>query len=222
MSGSRRELWTPFAGLAAAVTFVVGVALAASGPSSNASNAKVLAWYADHSHRTEVIVGAYVLMFFGLFLLWFAAGLRDRLRAAGSTHGRLANVALGGAVLCVGLVWVGAFALAAIPAGQAFGSEPAISSPDVARFLPQLGFGAILVGGMFGAIAMIDAVSIVAMRTGALPRWLVWLGFACGVVLLFGAAFLPMLALPIWLIATSIVLFRRATPETKPATVAAP
>ncbi|HEY7256358.1 MAG TPA: hypothetical protein VH476_06710 [Solirubrobacterales bacterium] len=208
MSGSRREVWTPIAGIAATITFIVGVVMVGNSPEGSDSNAKVLAWYADSGHRTGVIVGAYVLMFFGLFLLWFAAGLRQRLRTAVGEDGRLANVALGGAVLCVALVWGGAFALAAIPAGQSFGSEPAITNPDLARFLPQAGFGAILVGGMFGAIAMIDAASVVGLRTGIFPRWLVWLGFVCGVVLLFGGFFLPAIALPVWLIAMSIFLFR--------------
>jgi MFS family permease len=214
MSGPRRELWTPIAGIAATVTFIVGVLMVGNSPEGSDSNAKVLAWYADRGHRTGVIIGAYVLMFFGLFLLWFAAGLRQRLRTAVGEDGRLANVALGGAVLCIALVWGGALALAAIPAGEAFGSEPAITNSDLARFLPQVGFGAILVGGMFGAIAMIDAASVVGLRTGLFPRWLVWLGFVCGVVLLFGAFFLPLIALPVWLIGMSVVLFRR--PEESP------
>jgi hypothetical protein len=191
----------------------VGVAAVANSPDSDDSDAKVLAWYAKHSHRVGVIVGVFVLMFFGLFLLWFASGLRERLRAAEGPGGRLTNVALGGALLCVGLVWVGAFALAAVPAGQSIGGEPAVSNADVARFLPQLGFGAILIGGMFGAIGLIDAASIVIWRTKVLPRWLAYLGFACGIVLLFGFVFLPMIALPVWLIATSVVLLRRPSAE---------
>ena len=75
----------------------------------------------------------------------------------------------------------------------------------------------ILLFGMFGAIALIDAASIVILRTGVLPRWLAWLGFVCAVVLLFGVVFLPMIALPIWLIATSIVLFRLPAVEATPA-----
>jgi hypothetical protein len=189
------------------------VAAVANSPDSDDSDAKVLAWYAKHSHRVGVIVGVFVLMFFGLFLLWFASGLRERLRAAEGPGGRLTNVALGGALLCVGLVWVGAFALAAVPAGQSIGGEPAVSNADVARFLPQLGFGAILIGGMFGAIGLIDAASIVIWRTKVLPRWLAYLGFACGIVLLFGFVFLPMIALPVWLIATSVVLLRRPSAE---------
>src|SRR5436190_20288148 len=197
MQTSRRDRWTPIAGIAAALTFIVGVAMTANSPDSDDSDAKVLAWYATHSHRVGVIVGVFVLMFFGLFLLWFASGLRERLHAAEGTDGRLANVAFGGAVLCVALVWAGAFALAAVPAGISFGGEPAVSNADVARFLPQMGFGSILLGGMFGASALIAATSIVTLRTGVLPRWLAYLGLVCSIALLFGVFFVPMLALPI-------------------------
>jgi hypothetical protein len=209
MSTPRRDFWTPTAGILAAVTFIVGLAATADSPDSSDSNAKIIAWYADHGHRIGVIIGAFILAFCGLFLLWFASGLRQRLRLAEGPEGRLANVALGGGVLLVALLWVGAAALAAIPAQQSFGGGPALSDADLGRFLPSVGFGSILLFGMFGAIALIDATSIVIMRTGVLPRWLGWLGFVCGVVLLFGVVFLPVIALPIWLIAASIVLYRQ-------------
>jgi MFS family permease len=208
MSTPRRDFWTPAAGILAALTFVFGLAAAANSPDSDDSDAQILSWYADHGHRIGVIIGAFVLAFCGLFLLWFASGLRQRLRLAEGPEGRLANVALGGGVLLVALLWVGAAALAAVPAGQSIGGTP-LSNADVARFFPSLGFGSILIFAMFGAIALIDATSVVIMRTGVLPRWLAWLGFVCGVVLLFGAVFLPVIALPVWLIASSIVLFRQ-------------
>ncbi|HKH23768.1 MAG TPA: hypothetical protein VKA88_09095 [Solirubrobacterales bacterium] len=209
MSTPRRDFWTPTAGILAAVTFIVGLGMAADSPDSDDSDAQILSWYADHGHRVEVIIGAFVLAFCGLFLLWFASGLRQWLRLAEGPEGRLANVALGGGVLLVALLWVGAAALAAIPAGVSFGGSPDLSNADLARFLPSVGFGSILIFAMFGAIALIDATSVVIMRTDALPRWLGWLGFVCGVVLLFGVVFLPVIALPIWLIAASIVLYRR-------------
>jgi hypothetical protein len=220
MQAPRRDFWTPAAGVAAAITFVIGLAFAANSPNSDDTDAKVLAWYADHGHRVGVIVGAFLLAFFGLFLLWFAAGLRERLRAAEGAGGRLSNIAFAGAVLCVAAVWSGGAALAAVPAGQSLGGSP-LSNADVARFVPSAGFGAILLFGMFGAIALIDAVSIVIFRTAVLPRWLGWLGFVCAIVLLFGIAFFPVIALPIWLIAASIVLFRTTSSEAEPATPAA-
>jgi hypothetical protein len=209
MTAPRRDFWTPTAGILAAITFIVGVVLATDSPDADESNAKIIQWYADHGHRVGIIVGAFVLAFCGLFLLWFAAGLRQRLRLAEGPEARLANVALGGAVLLTGLLWVGASLLAAIPAGVSIGGANAVTVADLARFLPQAGFGAILLFSMFGAIAMIDAASVVIMRTDLFPRWLGWLGFVCGVVLLLGVFYLPMIALPIWLIAASIVLYRQ-------------
>jgi hypothetical protein len=211
MATPRRDFWTPTAGVLAAITFLVGVVMVSNSPDSDDNNAQIIEWYADHGHRVTVIVGAFILAFCGLFLLWFAAGLRQRLRLAEGGEGRLSNVALGGAVLLIGLLWVGASLLAAIPAAESLGGVNALTVSDVGRFLPQAGFGAILLFSMFGAIAMIDATSVVIWRTDVLPRWLAWLGFVCGVVLLFGVVFLPMIALPIWLIATSIVLYRRPT-----------
>jgi MFS family permease len=209
MATPRRDFWTPTAGILAAVTFVVGLAATADSPDNDDTDQQIVAWYADHGHRVGVIIGAFILAFCGLFLLWFASGLRQRLRLAEGPEGRLANVALGGAVLLVALLWVGAAALAAIPAGVSLGGSSQLTNADLGRFLPSIGFGSILLFAMFGAIALIDATSVVIMRTDVLPRWLAWLGFVCGVVLLFGVVFLPVIALPIWLIAASIVLYRQ-------------
>jgi hypothetical protein len=216
---ARRDMWTPVAGVLAAVTFVVGLLFVSDSPDNTDTDAQILAWYAKHSHRVGILVGAFILAFCGLFFLWFVSGLRQRLRAAEGPGGRLANVALGGGVLFVGMLWAGAATLGAIPAEQSFGGGPPLHAADLGRFVPSIGYGAILVFGAFGAIAMIDAASIVIMRTGVLPKWLAWLGFVAAVVLLFGVVFLPMIALPIWLVAASVVLFRLPSIEAGPVVV---
>jgi hypothetical protein len=209
-------MWTPIAGVLAAVTLVVGLLFASDSPDSSDTDAQVLAWYAKQSHRVGVLVGAFILAFCGLFFLWFAAGLRQRLRAAEGPGGRLTNVAFGGGVLFVALLWVGAAILGAIPAAESLGSTPALKVADIGRFLPSAGFGAILVFSAFGAIALIDATSIVIWRTGILPRWFAWLGFVASIALLFGVLFVPMIALPIWLLAGSVILFRLPSVEAEP------
>ena len=103
MQQPRRDFWTPLAGVLAAVTFVAGVILSSASPSDSDSDAKVIAWYTDHGHRLANLTGAYVLAACGLFLLWFVSGLRQRLRAAEGPGGRLANVALDGGIVCVGM-----------------------------------------------------------------------------------------------------------------------
>ena len=215
MRQPRRDLWTPIAGVLAAVTFVAGVILASASPKDSASDAQVIAWYTHHGHRLADITGAYLLAACGLFLLWFVSGIRQRLRAAEGPGGRLSTVALGGGIMCVGMLWVGAAALVSVSGAESFGGVPAIRSADLARFLPQVGDAAILLFAMFGAIALIDATSVVIWRTGILPRWFAWLGFICAVVLLFGVVFIPMVALPIWLLAGSIILFRLPSIETE-------
>jgi hypothetical protein len=216
MKRPRRDVWTPIAGVSAAVTFVAGVILSSASPKDSASDAQVIAWYTHHGHRLADITGAYLLAACGLFLLWFVSGLRQRLRAAEGPGGRLSTVALGGGILCVGMLWVGAAALASISGAESFGGVPAIRSADLARFLPQVGDVAILLFSMFGAIALIDATSVVIWRTGILPRWFAWLGFICAVVLLFGVVFIPMVAFPVWLLAGSVILFRLPSIEAEP------
>jgi hypothetical protein len=219
MQQARRDLWTPIAGLLAAVTFVVGLILVSNSPDDSDTDAQVLAWYTDHGHRVGNLIGAFMLAFCGLFVLWFVGGLRQRLRAAEGPGGRLANIALGGAAAFVSMLWIGASALGAVSAGQEFGSIPDLHTADVARYLGATGFVAILIFGAFGAIAMIDAASIVVMRTGILPKWFAWLGFVAAIVLLFGVIFLPMIALPIWLLAASYVLFKLPSIEAEPVVV---
>lgn len=217
MQQSRRDLWVPLAGVLAAVSFVVGVLMAMSGPDSNDSDRQVLAWYADHGHRVTNLVGAYLLAVCGLALVWFVAGLRRRLREADSA-GRLPDVVFAAGVLLVGMLWIGTAAAVSISGDMSFGGVAGPKTADIARFLPQVGMGAILVFGMFAAIAMIVSTSLVALRSRALPRWFGWLGLLCSVVLLFAVVFVPMLALPVWLLAASGVCLRRpaAEPQTAP------
>jgi len=216
MQQPRRDFWTPLAGVLAAATFVAGVILSSASPSESDSDAKVIAWYTHHGHRLANLTGAYLLAACGLFLLWFVSGLRQHLRAAEGPGGRMANVALGGGIVCVAMLWAGAAALASISGAESFGGAPPIRNADLARFLPQVGFAAILLFAMFGAIALLDATSIVILRTGILPRWFAWLGFVCAVVLLFGVVFIPMIAFPIWLVAGSVILFRLPSIEAEP------
>jgi hypothetical protein len=67
---------------------------------------------------------------------------------------------------------------------------------------------------------MLLASGIVALRDGALPRWLGWFSLFLAVALLMvrfvwfsasGVKFLPYMLVWVWLIGTSVVLVRRAS-----------
>ncbi len=82
----------------------------------------------------------------------------------------------------------------------------------VARFLPSLGYGTILIVGGLSAAAAITAISGDWKRTGAMPNWLCWLGFVCAFILLAGVMFIPMIALVVWALAAGVALLTRSSP----------
>ena len=53
MQQARRDIWTPIAGVLAALTFVVGLVFVSDSPDDKDTDAQVLAWYADHGHRVR-------------------------------------------------------------------------------------------------------------------------------------------------------------------------
>jgi hypothetical protein len=61
---------------------------------------------------------------------------------------------------------------------------------------------------MFAAIAMIDAVSVLIIRTGVFPRWIGWFGFFAAIALLFAGFFLPMIFLLLWVVFVSVAMLR--------------
>lgn len=212
MQQPRRDVWTALTGVLAAVLFVAGLICTVAGPNDTDSDSNVLAWYSDHGHRVTNLIGAYLIAVCGLMLLAFLAGLHRRLRVADAS-GTLANVALGGGIVLVAMLWMGTAAVVAISGAKSFGGDTGPQNVDIARFLPQVGYAAILLFAMFAAIAVIVPTSLVVLRSGILPRWFAWLGFVCAAALLLGVVFLPMVALPIWLVAAGAAALRRPAAE---------
>ena len=197
------------AGVVFAVTFVAGLMLVSGGDETKPSDEFVLKWWADSGHQTNMILGAYLLVLSGVAFIWFIANVRGRLIAGGGTRGQLDVIVLVAGAAFVPLLMGGALALVGPAAAVKFGDTDLPKDPDILRQLPQLGFGMILVGAAFAAALCIATVSICIRSTGGFAPWLAWLGFACAFLLLFGAVFIPLIALPVWALATSVELWRR-------------
>jgi hypothetical protein len=207
MNSSSWNRWLALAGILFAILFVAGFLFAGSIDTSE-SDAKIISDVKDSGTQTFTIVGAYLMAVAAVLLLCFAARLRALLGEAEGGRETVAGLAFVGGGVCAALILVGAFALATVPAALVFGSSPDPTNADAARFIPQFGFGIVLVGAMFAAIVMILSTSIIVLRTGALPAWFGWFGIVVSIVLLFGAAFFPVIALPIWAIVAAILLLR--------------
>jgi hypothetical protein len=195
------------------VVLYVAAWFVSSTPESDDSRATVAAYYADKGNRVPMIVAAYLFVFAALLFLWFLAGLRTRLLDAEGSGGPLTAIAFAAGVLCAGLLMVGAFALAAVPAGISFGGADAPADGDVVTTVQQLAYGVILVGAMLSAAAAMVATSVLTIRTGVLPRWTAWVGLVAAVVLLFAFVWLPQIALLVWVLGVSIAMMRRTSPR---------
>ena len=206
MSKSGWERWGPIAGIVFVVLFVVGVSLINT-PDSDEPLAKFKEFYDDAGNRAQVIISAYLLILSGIFFLWFLASLRVRLLSAEHPPGRLTSIAFAGGIVFVSMLIASASVGAFIAGEISFGDVKNIN-PELMRILPDLQYPLLLIGGMFGAIAMIDAASVLIVRTGTLPRWIGWFGFVAAVGLLFAGFFLPIILLLLWVLFVSIALLR--------------
>jgi hypothetical protein len=216
MSDSRWERWGPVAGIIFVVLFFVGVNLGVANlPSGDDSLQKISNFYLDKGNRAEVIIGSYLLWLAGLFFIWFLASVRTRLLDVEGVPGRLTSIAFGGGLVFVAMLFVAAACFASVAGDITFGGEKFVS-PDAARFIPEIGYPILLIGGMFAAIAMIDAVSILILRTGMLPRWIGWFGFFAAVVLLAAVFFIPIVAFLLWVLFVSVAMLRGPREATVP------
>jgi hypothetical protein len=185
-------------------SFIVG----GSTPGSDATGQHVISFYTAHRSRQQVsaFLGFYAVVFF----LFFAGVLRARLREASPEGSPLAALSFGGALL----VAIGGAVFASITIGLA--DVPDKLGPDAAQGLNVLvnDFFAPLIAGT--CVFMI-ANGIAVVRWGVLPAWLGWLAIVIGVVAVTPVGFFGFLALVIWTLIVSILLFLRGRSQ-QPAT----
>jgi hypothetical protein len=220
VSDSLWERWGPLAGIAFVVLFIAGFFLL-NIPTADDSVGKVVSFYNDSGDRAQLIISSYLLWLAGLFFFWFVASLRARLIAVEGMPGRLTSIAFGGGLVFIALLMAGAACFASIAGDITFGGDDFDGVKGTflvgARFIPELGFPLILIGGAFAAIAMLDAVSLLIVRTGFLPKWIGYFGFVAAVGLLFAGFFIPIVLFLLWVIFASVAMWRTAPPAPVPA-----
>jgi hypothetical protein len=200
--------WAALGGILYVVLFVIGTILLYSGaPDSGSSPSKIISYYGDSGHRDRISLG-WVIAGLGLFFfLWFLSSLRNWVRWNE-----------GGDVFLTGLTTIGgvvyatlALAAIAINMGIRTMSDDTyhhtvypglIHAADDASYVMHATGGA-------GAAAMIIAASVAAMRARAWPAWAGWLGIVAGLLGLVSILFFTQLAIAIWVVAVSLMLFLR-------------
>lgn len=208
MSDSRWDRWGPIAGIVFVVLFVAGL-LVLNMPDTDDPLNKIKAFYDDSGNRAQILISMYLLVLSAVFFFWFLASLRARMLAVEAPPGRLTSISFGSGLVFAALVMAAAGCFAFIAGEITFGDVKHIN-PELERIIPDLGYPILVIGGMFAAIAMIDAASILIVRTGFLPKWIGWFGFVAAIGLLFAFIFIPMILLVLWVLFVSVALLRSA------------
>jgi hypothetical protein len=195
-------------GIPAVLLLAVSFVLAASGPGTSDSDAKISSWYAKSSHQHMQILGYIGFTLGAICLIGFLAALREQMASAEDTPSAMPSLAFG-----AGLVSAGLFALSiglfSVPGLLASDTSAAEVVPSSYRMLYTAGVASWCVATMVAAVTVF-AASVSALRTGLLPRWFAWIGVVIGVALLAGYLFIPAFAFWAWVLVTATLLLRRA------------
>jgi hypothetical protein len=212
------ERWAPLTGVISVACSLVGVLFVLDQPQTKDTNAKISAYFADHSHRVQGAVGFFVFLAGILFLLAFLGTLRERLVSTEGQPGRLTALAFGAGVASLPL-WAISMLLANVVSFTVSESSSFTLDPNTFRLLSVASY-ITWVAALFVSSVLMWATSAVALRTGALPRWYALAGIVVGVVQLFGLFLFPFIAWWLWIGVTSVLLVTRR--GLAPATVPQP
>lgn len=155
--------------------------------------------------RDSVRVALNLMPFTGIAFLWFMAVLRNRI---GSLEDRFfATVFLGSGVLFVAMLFVAAAVSGSMLETFSFeGLRPAQS--EAFSFGRRMSYTLVNTFAIKMAAVFIFVTSSIGLRTAFLPRWLAFVGFAVGLVLLLVITDFAWIALlfPLWVLLVSVYI----------------
>jgi MFS family permease len=198
----------PLSGIAF-VVFFLGSVLASMAPSDTASDKTWVAAYATHGKQAQHLLTGVLLVLAALSLISFLTHVWTRVAAASGaeTVSPLPIVAAGVAAACIA---VGGVLMAGISGTVLIGSAP-LPRADLLRFGNDVGFAMVALAGMLATALSIASMSVQARAAGVFGTRLWRFSLVVAVALIASLAFLPILALLVWLIVVTIALRRSDT-----------
>jgi hypothetical protein len=206
---SKWERWATLSGVPAVVFWILGVILTSSKAKGD-KGPEALASY--HQHSDGILAGGLLWSIGVLLFIWFLGSLRSHYLAAEGGAGRLSSLAFGGGIAAAVMGML-------IPVADEVG---ALNKDDIdasgAAVLHHFS-DAFFLATEYMLPVFFFSSAILALRFGALPKWLGWLSILVGIVLLIGPIGWAALifATPIWVLIVSIWLYLR-TPVAAKAT----
>ncbi len=196
------------------LSFVIAGLASDRAPDSSWGDAQTQAWFATHG-LGPWLVSALLIAVGGAILLVFAAVLAARQEQVGA----------GPVTRYLTLLAGGSWALLTIVGGAGFGTIPlahifmnaAPPATNTYHVLGGLFYGLLVAFCALTASLLALTLSISALRTGLLPRWLAIAGFPVSLLILANAM-LPMAVIVLYYLTASIVLTSRGVPQVRVST----
>jgi hypothetical protein len=212
MDDSRWERYGALGGILFVVLVVASIIVTGGNVSTSDSTSKILKYFNDH--QDGIKAAAFLSVLATVPIIVWAGSLWARLDRMGDRHNRLALIAVLG--LLIG--GVGNLTQTAVNAGVALQLHSVSGSGAKFFLVLSQTFGA---GGLVGLAVLVFAVSGASFHFGAFPRWIAWLGIVDGIAFLVAAysiattsdaigalGLVGFVLWSIWLIATSVVMYR--------------
>lgn len=202
----RQKLTTPRAASVAGIIFslllITSLVLIRLSVPSNPTQIGI--WLRDSEKSVNLALN--FVPFSGIAFLWFIGVVRDRL---GDYEDRLfATVFLGSGLLFLAML----FSSAAVAGGtiSIYGmySLDKLIESGIYQFGHAVTYEIMNIYAMkMAGVFMISTCSL-ALRTGILPRWMAYLGFALAILLLLSIGFIPSVSLvfPLWVLLISVYM----------------
>jgi uncharacterized membrane protein YhaH (DUF805 family) len=186
------------------ILIAIGATMAFDQPDNDAPDQEWIDYVNDDGKLVRAIVGGYLIIIAALLFLVFLVIMYQRLRAA-NADATWSMVALVAGVAYSVCVMVGVIGVIVIAGGQKLGSATPATA-DISRWLPQLGFGVILLSGGMAAALMLAVMNTLILRTGILPAWIGYFGYLAAIGMVAAAIFIPMLVFFLYMLVVGIVL----------------
>jgi hypothetical protein len=211
--------WSSLGGVLFTVLAVVGAIFLYDGPQAS-SPAKMTAWYSSSGNRDHINIGWVLTGLAFLSLIWFVAGVRERVAVAEQVDRPGASflstlVTIGGTVfVAAGICQIG------IADGIKTMSDDTYHHQVYSGLIHAAGDASyiILAGSGVAMASMIFALALAIFGFGLLPRWVGWFGVAAGVAAIFSLFFFTMLVWLLWIAVASVMLYLRSPSAVKTGT----
>lgn len=202
--GSGKTLTPPRAAAVAGVIFsvlmILSLGIVRLAVSFDQTNSGV--WLTDPVWRGAVRFAINLVPFAGIAFLWFLGVIRNRLGALEDQF--FATVWLGSGLLFIASLFAAAAAGGSLVQAVMGGAMHPPNS-ETYQFVRRLSGAFMNIFAIKMAGVFMFSTCTIALRTAILPRWVVFSGFACGLVLLLVITSWPWIAVvfPMWILLVS-------------------